>query len=57
VDGADVSDWFQWGRTELASTTLSLPLGMVVTPCPGDFRSPDEIAHQAEYARRIADAS
>ena len=56
ADGADVSSWFGWGRTETATTTVTLPVGTVVTPYPGDFREPGEIARQAQRMNQLDDA-
>lgn len=56
IDGADVSGWFNWAPTERVAATLELPVGIVVTPYPGDFRTADEVHAESEQLRREGQA-
>jgi len=47
-DGADVSSWLAWAPAERSSTRLTLPVGVVTTPYPGDFRDPATVRIEIE---------
>jgi hypothetical protein len=56
VDGADVSHWLRWARTERGQDSVDLPVGIVITHYPGDFRNMDEALRQSEQLRNMGEA-
>lgn len=53
IDGTDVSDWLRWSATQRVATTVDLPVGIVVTPYPGDFRTADAVYAESEQLRQL----
>lgn len=56
IDGADVSGWFSWAPTQRVAATVELPVGIVVTPYPGDFRTTDAVHAESEQLRQAGQA-
>ena len=56
VDGADVSHWLSRARTERCGDTVDLPVGIVVTDYPGDFRTMDEVLRESDHLRKVGGA-
>jgi hypothetical protein len=54
IDGADLSGWFCWAPIERVAATIELPVGSVVTPYPGDFRTAETVQAESDQLRRTS---